>query len=128
MRNKIQWDEEDKIMEYATVIRYITTIMAVVFVLVTLTNIISQVIKKMVNRESCPAQVVVFIIAEILSVMAMMITCSIMKWQTFWYYWPLSIIVGVMVCYGAMFGYDNLYKQISTAIKALIEALFQKEG
>ena len=115
-------------MEYATVIRYVTTIMAVVFVLVTLTNIISQVIKKMVNRENCPAQVVVFIIAEILSVMAMMITCSIMKWQIFWYYWPLAIIMGVMVCYGAMFGYDNLYKQISTAIKALIETLFRKEG
>ena len=101
---------------------------AAVFVLVALTNIISQVIKKIVNRENCPAQVVVFIIAEVLTILTMVIICTVMHLHIYWYYWPATLILGILVCYGAMFGYDNLYKQLSTAIKALIEALSKKEG
>ena len=101
---------------------------AAVVLLVSLTNVISQVIKKIVNRENCPAQEVVLIIAEALTILTMVIACSIMHWHIFWYYWPVAILVGILVCYGAIFGYDNLYKQLSTAIKALIEAIFKKEG
>lgn len=115
-------------MDYATVIQYITIGAAVIFVLIALTNIISQVIKKIVNRENCPAQVVVFLIAEVLTILAMVIACSILHAHIFWYFWPLAFLAGILVCYGAIFGYDNLYKQLSTAIKALIEAIFKKEG
>lgn len=99
---------------------------AAVFLLVALTNIISQVIKKIVNRENCPAQVVVLIIAEILTILTMVIICTVMHLHIYWYYWPVTLILGILVCYGAIFGYDNLYKQLSTAIKALIEALSKK--
>lgn len=115
-------------MDYATVMQVSAIIAATIVLLVVLTNVISQVLKKIINREKYPAQAVVFVIAEVLSLLAMGITCSIMKWHIFWYYWPLAIIAGILVCYGAIFGYDNLYKQLSTAIKALIEALFKKEG
>ena len=115
-------------MDYTAVIQIISIGAAAVFVLIALTNVISQVIKKIVNRENCPAQVVVFIIAEVLTFLAMAIMCSIAHWRIFWYYWPLAFIVVILVCYGAIFGYDNLYKQLSTAIKALINAIFKKEG
>ncbi len=115
-------------MDYATVIQFVAIGAAVVLLLIALTNVITQVIKKIVNRENCPAQVVVFIIAEILTILTMVIACAIMHWNIYWYYWPLTIIVGILVCYGAIFGYDNLYKQLSTALKALIEAIFKKEG
>lgn len=101
---------------------------AAVFLLVALTNIISQVIKKIVNRENCPAQVVVLLIAEVLTILTMVIICTVMHFHIYWYYWPVTLILGILVCYGAIFGYDNLYKQLSTAIKALIEALSKKEG
>ena len=82
-----------------------------------------------VNREKYPAQVVVFVIAEALTYLTMAIMCSILAVQILWYYWVLAFIVGVLVTYGAIFGYDNLYSQIGTAVMNFIQALFnRKEG
>jgi len=113
-------------MSYETAMLYLTIGAAAIFVLVLLTNIITQVIKNIINKENCPPQAVVFIIAEILTFLAVAIVCAVMGMQILWYFWVLAFIVGIMVAYGAMFGYDNLYKQIFTALKSLIAALFGK--
>lgn len=85
--------------------------------------------EKLINREKYPAQVVVFVIAEALTYLTMAIMCSILAVQILWYYWVLAFIVGVLVTYGAIFGYDNLYSQIGTAVMNFIQALFnRKEG
>ena len=97
-------------------------------VLIALTNIFSQVLKKIVNREEFPAQAIVFGIAEILTILAMVIACAILHIQILWYFWILAIVVGVLVTYGAIFGYDNLYSQIGTAVMNLLDAIFKREG
>ena len=113
-------------MDYTAAIQFMAIGAAVLMCLIALTNVFTQVIKKIINRDNCPAQVVVFIIAEILTILAMVIICSIFSVQILWYFWILAVITGVLVCYGAIFGYDNLYQQIGTAAKAIIEALFNK--
>lgn len=112
---------------YETVVFYAAIMAAVVVVLIALTNIFSQVLKKIVNREEFPAQAIVFVIAEILTILAMVIVCAVFHVQILWYFWILAIVVGVLVTYGAIFGYDNLYKQIGTAVKNLIAVIFKRE-
>lgn len=102
-------------MNYESVMWVLTVVVATVLVLIALTNVF--------------AQVVVFVIAEALTYLTMAIMCSILAVQILWYYWVLASIVGVLVTYGAIFGYDNLYSQIGTAVMNLIQALFnRKEG
>ena len=123
-------DKEDKEkMNYESVMWVLTVVVAAVLVLIALTNVFAQVVKKLINREKYPAQVVVFVIAEALTYLTMAIMCSILAVQILWYYWVLAFIVGVLVTYGAIFGYDNLYSQIGTAVMNFIQALFnRKEG
>lgn len=40
-----------------------------------------------------------------------------------WYYWVAAIALGFLVCYAAMFGYDNLYKQIMETVQKIRELL-----
>lgn len=102
-------------MNYESVMWVLTVAVAAVLVLIALTNVF--------------AQVVVFVIAEALTYLTMAIMCSILAVQILWYYWVLAFIVGVLVTYGAIFGYDNLYSQIGTAVMNFIQALFnRKEG
>lgn len=115
-------------MSYEKITLYLTIGMAAVLVLVLLTNMITQVIKKIINKEDFPPQALVFLIAEVLTYLTMVIICAIMAAQILWYYWVLAFIVGILVAYGAMFGYDNLYKQIFTAIKSLIDTIFGREA
>lgn len=116
-------------MNYESVMWVLTVAVAAVLVLIALTNVFAQVVKKLINREKYPAQVVVFVIAEALTYLTMAIMCSILAVQILWYYWVLAFIVGVLVTYGAIFGYDNFYSQIGTAVMNLIQALFnRKEG
>lgn len=114
-------------MEYANIMWYLAVMAAAILVLIALTNIFTQVLKKIVNRAEFPAQAIVFLIAEILTFLAMAIVCSALAVQILWYYWVFAFIVGVLVTYGAIFGYDNLYSQIGTAVKNLIKVLCKKE-
>ena len=115
-------------MSYEITMLYLTIGAAAIFVLVLLTNIITQVFKNVINKENCPPQAVVFLIAEILTFLTMAIVCAVVGIQILWYYWVFAFIIGILVAYGAMFGYDNLYQQVFTALKALIAAIFGKEA
>lgn len=114
-------------MNYESVMWVLTVAVAAVLVLIALTNVFAQVVKKLINREKYPAQVVVFVIAEALTYLTMAIMCSILAVQILWYYWVLAFVVGVLVTYGAIFGYDNLYSQIGTAVMNLIQTLFNRK-
>lgn len=111
-------------MDYSTVIWYLAIVGAGGLVLIALTNIFTQVLKKIINKEEFPAQAIVFVIAEVLTVLTAAILASILHIHMLWYYWVLAVIAGVLVAYGAIFGYDNLYKQLITAVKNLIAAIF----
>ncbi|MEA5073110.1 MAG: hypothetical protein VB030_02950 [Eubacterium aggregans] len=91
----------------------VSTLLAIIAALVVLTNIITQVIKQVYTAEGVPAQIVVAVVAIVLTVVTMVVVLIILKQVVFWYYYPVAIIVGLMVAYGAMFGYDNLYHEIA---------------
>jgi len=85
----------------------LSVILSIVGVLVALTNIIAQVMKK-ATWEKVPTNVLVIVIAMVLTLVAFFAYCSIKSITVAWYMVAAAIVLGFLVAYAAMFGYDKL--------------------
>lgn len=84
-----------------------SVILSIVGVLVVLTNIIVQVLKKL-TWDRLPTNVLAVIVAMGLTLAAFFALCQIRGVTVLWYMVAAAIVVGFMVAYAAMFGYDKL--------------------
>ena len=82
-------------------------IITVIGVLVALTNIIVEVVKK-ATWDKVPANIVAIIVAVVLTVGAGIAYAQINSIALTWYIIAGLIIGGIMVAYAAMFGLDKL--------------------
>lgn len=96
-------------MNYATVI---SQVLFIVTVLTAFVNIITEVVKKTFEWCSTSKIINVFVLAlsEILTVAVFLAYWQIKKMLITWYVIAAFIVVGFMVAYAAMFGYDKLLK------------------
>ncbi len=85
----------------------LTVIIPILGVLVALTNVIVQVVKK-ATWDKLPTNIVALAVAETLTVAAGIAYCQIRAVAMTWYIVAALIVVGFMVAYAAMFGYDKL--------------------
>lgn len=82
-------------------------IITVIGVLVALTNIIVEVVKK-ATWDKVPTNIVAIIVAVVLTVGAGIAYAQINAIALTWYIIAGLIIGGIMVAYAAMFGFDKL--------------------
>lgn len=96
-------------MNYATVISQVLLIVAILTAFV---NIITEVVKKTFEWCSTSKIINVFVLAlsEILTVAVFLAYWQIKEMIITWYIIATFIVVGFMVAYAAMFGYDKLLK------------------
>ena len=87
-----------------------SALLTVIGVLVALTNIFTQVIKK-VTWDKAPTNLVAVIVAIVLTVMAGIAFLQIKCYVITWYAVAGLIVLGFMVAYAAMFGFDK-FKEI----------------
>lgn len=85
-------------------------------ILVIVTNIIVEVIKGL----KLPTKLLTTIVAIILSVGSWLAYCAMFKIDVVWYTVAASVIMGFVVAYGAMYGFDNLYGQLLDKLKELL--------
>ena len=85
----------------------VTTLIAIIGVLVGLVNIITQVIKK-ITWDKIPSSLLAFIVSELLTVVAFFAYMAYFNYPILWYYIVAAVIVGFMVTFAAMFGFDKL--------------------
>lgn len=85
----------------------LSVILSIVGVLVALTNIIAQVLKK-ATWEKLPTNVLVIVISMVLTLVAFFAYCSIKSITVVWYMVAAAIVLGFLVAYAAMFGFDKL--------------------
>ena len=71
------------------------------------TNIIVQVLKKL-TWDKIPTNILAFIVAMVVTLLAFFAVCQIMGWAVTWYMVAGAVALGVFVCYAAMFGFDKL--------------------
>lgn len=89
----------------------ISILLVVVAILVAATNVITQVLKGFVTGEK-PRRLLTIGVAIVLTYFAMLIYTLICP-LTQWYIWfPGGVIAGIIIAYGAMYGYDTLYAQL----------------
>lgn len=82
-------------------------IITVIGVLVALTNIIVEVVKK-ATWDKVPTNIVAIIVAVVLTVGAGIAYAQINSIALTWYIISGLVIGGIMVAYAAMFGFDKL--------------------
>ena len=92
-----------------------SAILSIVGILVVLTNIIVQVFKK-VTWDKLPTNVLAVIVAMGLTLVAFFAWCQIKGMAVLWYMVVAAVVVGFMVAYAAMFGFDKL-KEVITQIE-----------
>lgn len=85
----------------------LSVILSIVGVLVVLTNIITQVLKKL-TWEKIPTNILVVIISMALTLVAFFAYCQIKAIAIVWYMVVAAVILGFLVAYAAMFGFDKL--------------------
>ena len=85
----------------------LSVILTVVGVLVALTNIIVQVVKK-VTWEKMPTNILVLVVSLVLTLVAFFAVCQIKEIAVVWYMGVAAVVLAFMVAYAAMFGYDKL--------------------
>lgn len=93
-----------------------SAIISIIGVLVVLTNIITQVLKK-VTWEKLPTNILVVAISMALTLVAFFAYCQIKAITVVWYMVVAAVVLGFMVSYAAMFGYDKLMEAIGKAGK-----------
>lgn len=94
---------------------YISILISIIGALVALTNIVVEVVKK-VTWDKLPTNVVATIVAEVLTLVTFFAYTSYKSIDVVWYSVVSAIVVGIMVAYAAMFGFDKL-KEILHSLK-----------
>ena len=89
-----------------------SVVISIFGVLVVLTNIITQVLKK-VTWEKLPTNILVVIISMVLTLVAFFAYCQIKAVAVVWYMVVATVVLGFMVAYAAMFGFDKLKEALT---------------
>ncbi len=85
----------------------VAIILPMVLVLMVVTNIIVEVLKKL-TWEKMPTNVLAFIVAMVVTLLAFFAVCQIVGVPITWYMVVGAIVLGIFVSYASMFGYDKL--------------------
>lgn len=88
-----------------TIINYASIVLAVMALLVFVTNIIVEVIKSAFAK--LPTNYLTIIVAIVISVLALLIAASVLDITIMWYYAVGAVVLGIFVAYAAMFGFDK---------------------
>lgn len=93
-------------MDYSTLM---SQLLLVIAVLVALVNIITEVIKKTFEIKSAKTiNIIVTILSIVISVLSLTTYWNSKNLTLEWYVFVAFVVVGFMVAYAAMFGYDKL--------------------
>lgn len=82
-------------------------IMSIIFGLMIVTNIFTEVIKKL-TWDKVPTNLLVVIVAEALTLASGAAYAQIQSIAIVWYYVVGAVVLGIFVAYAAMFGFDKL--------------------
>lgn len=93
----------------------ISMILTIIFGLTVVTNILTEVIKK-ITWDKIPTNLVVVVIAETLTIAVGAAYAQINGINVLWYHAVGVVVVGVFVAYAAMFGFDKLKQALEQII------------
>lgn len=96
--------------------KYIVIAIIVVIVLIFLTNIVVEVVKRL-TWDKVNTNYVAVAVGIALTVAALFAAAAVLKFAVVWYYVVAAVMLGILVSYGAMVGYDKLWLLVKNSIK-----------
>lgn len=94
----------------------ISAILLATLILMVITNIIVQVLKKL-TWDKLPTNILAFIVAMAVTLLAFFAACEILGLTATWYMVAAAVALGVFVAYAAMFGFDKLREALEQITK-----------
>lgn len=85
----------------------VAVLLPLVLVLMIVTNIITEVLKKL-TWDKLPTNIVAFLVAMVVTLLAFFAVCQIAGISIAWYMVVGAVVLGIFVAYAAMFGFDKL--------------------
>lgn len=82
-------------------------IVTLIGMLVALTNVITEVVKKL-TWDKMPTNVLAVVVGELLTLASGLAYFQVKGIDVVWYYVVALVVIGFMVAYAAMFGFDKL--------------------
>lgn len=89
----------------------ISIILPMVLVLMVVTNIITEVLKGLMWQK-LPTNILAFLVAMTVTLLAFFAVCQIMGVRIVWYMVVGAVVLGIFVAYAAMYGFDKLKQTI----------------
>ena len=86
----------------------VSQMMTIIGVLVGVTNIIVQVLKQAIPNSKFPTNLMAVIVAIVLTLLAFFGWASWRGIPVLWYYVVAAVVLGFLVSYASMFGFDKL--------------------
>ena len=90
----------------------LSTILTIVGILVVLTNIVVQVLKK-ATWGKLPTNILAVIVSMVLTLVTFFAYCQINAIAVVWYMVVAAVVLGFLVSYAAMFGFDKLKEALT---------------
>ena len=90
----------------------LSTILTIVGILVVLTNIVVQVLKK-VTWGKLPTNILAITVSMVLTLVTFFAYCQIKAIAVMWYMVAAAVVLGFLVSYAAMFGFDKLKEALT---------------
>lgn len=90
----------------------LSTILTIVGILVVLTNIVVQVLKK-ATWGKLPTNILAIIVSMVLTLVTFFAYCQIKAIAVVWYMVVAAVVLGFLVSYAAMFGFDKLKEALT---------------
>lgn len=89
-------------------------LIGIIGALVIVTNIIVEVLKKFVPNKTFPTNIIVLVVSMALTLASFFAWAEYAHITVLWYYVVAAVVVGLFVCYAAMFGFDKLKETLKT--------------
>lgn len=89
----------------------LSAILLAVLILMVITNIIVEVVKKL-TWDKVPTNLLAFIVAMAVTLLAFFTVCRIMAVPIVWYMVAAAICLGFFVAFAAMFGFDKFRQML----------------
>lgn len=93
-----------------------SAVINIIGVLVVLTNIVVQVLKKAIWGK-LPTNILAIIVSMVLTLVAFFAYCQINAVTVVWYMVVAAVVLGFLVSYAAMFGFDKLKEALAQISK-----------
>lgn len=94
---------------------YGSAVLGAMILLCFVTTVAVEVVKGLFKKV--PTNIVAFIVSMIVTILAVIILCAVLKIAFVWYYIVAAILLGIFVAYASMYGFDK-FKETWERFKA----------